>query len=71
MLRETWAGINPSNWTMLSVTRLADRGPLYIAERHYPLLAVLREGDSAPAEEAIARHILEVAEQLLSEWPTG
>jgi DNA-binding GntR family transcriptional regulator len=71
LLRETWAGINPSNWTMLSVTRLADRGPLYIAERHYPLLSVLREGDSARAEEAISRHILEVAEQVLSEWPTS
>ena len=56
---------------MLSVTKLADRGPLYIAERHYPLLAILREGNSACAEEAIAMHILEVAEQMLKDWPTG
>jgi DNA-binding GntR family transcriptional regulator len=71
LLHQTWAGINPANWTMLSVHRLAVRGPLYIAERHRPLLDVLRTKDSARAEEAIATHILEVVEQILAEWPAS
>ncbi len=69
LLHETWASINPSNWTMLSVRVLAGRGPLYIAERHRPLLAALREGGIAQAEESMSAHISELGEQVLAEWP--
>lgn len=68
LLYDMWSGVNPSNWTMITVRRLAKRGPLYIAERHLPLLGILKSGDSARAEEAMEAHILAVGDEVLAEW---
>lgn len=57
LLLKTWEQIHPSQWTYITVRVLAAKGPLYIAERHWPLLDVLRTGTPAAAEDAMADHI--------------
>lgn len=65
LLLRTWEQIHPSQWTYLTVKVLAEKGPLYIAQRHRPLLQLLRTGPSAEAEEAMARHIDEIGIEAL------
>jgi DNA-binding GntR family transcriptional regulator len=58
LLLQTWERINPSQWTYLTVRMLvAAKGPVYIARRHWPLLAALRAKSVEAAEAAIADHI--------------
>lgn len=65
LLLEMWSNINPSNWTFVTVRTLAERGPLYIAERHWPLLETLRSADVAAAEDAMAEHIQTIGDEVL------
>jgi DNA-binding GntR family transcriptional regulator len=68
LLLETWSNINPSNWTFVTIRTLTERGPLYIAERHWPLLEILRRSDLNAAEEAIAEHIQTIGEEVLQHF---
>lgn len=56
LLLETWEHIHPSRWTYVTVRVLSEKGPLYIAQRHWPLLDALRQ-DSGAAVDAVAEHI--------------
>ena len=68
LLLETWSHINPSNWTFVTIRTLAEPGPLYIAERHWPLLEILKGGDVAAAENAIAEHIEGIGDEVLKHF---
>jgi DNA-binding GntR family transcriptional regulator len=68
LLLKTWSGINPSNWTHITVQTLAQRGPVYIAERHWPVLDALKGGDVDAAEEAMAEHIHAIGEEVLRQF---
>lgn len=57
LLLQTWERIHPSRWTYVTVRVLSERGPLYIARRHWPLLKALRSGSVGEAMEAAAEHI--------------
>lgn len=57
LLLKTWEQIHPSRWTYVTVRVLADRGPLYIAQRHWPLLEALRGPSPDAAVDAAAKHI--------------
>lgn len=57
LLLQTWEKIHPSRWTYVTVRVLSERGPLYIASRHWPLLEALRSGSVRAAMDAAAEHI--------------
>ena len=57
LLLKTWEQIHPSRWTYVTVRVLAHRGPLYIAQRHWPLLQALRGPSPELAVDAAAKHI--------------
>ncbi len=65
LLFRTWQSVNPPNSTYVTVVTLAERGPMYIAQRHPPLLDLLRSGDLTLAEEAMERHISQIGEEVL------
>lgn len=65
LLLRTWEGINPLNWTFATYIQLADDDPVHLARRHQPVLEALRAGDVAAAQQAIERHILELADQII------
>lgn len=71
LLLRMWEQIHPSQWTYLTVRVLAAKGPLYIAQRHRPLLALLRNGDASQIEEAMANHIDEIGVEALSVFDAG
>jgi DNA-binding GntR family transcriptional regulator len=68
LLLNMWAGINPANWTYITVHRLARRGPRYIAERHWPLLEALKGTDTQAAVDAMTEHISQVGEEVVSDF---
>lgn len=57
LLLETWEHIHPSRWTYVTVRVLSEKGPLYIARRHWPLLAALRKDSADVAIDAASEHI--------------
>lgn len=57
LLLRTWEQIHPARWTYVTVRVLANRGPLYIAKRHWPLLEALRGPSPELAVDAAAQHI--------------
>jgi len=57
LLLKTWEEIHPSRWTYLTVRVLSERGSLYIAQRHWPLLDALRSPSIRSAVEAATEHI--------------
>lgn len=71
LLLRTWEQIHPSQWTYLTVRVLSAKGPLYIAQRHRPLLEVLRQGRGPEAEEAMANHIDEIGVEALEVFDAG
>ncbi len=71
LLLRTWEEIHPSQWTYVTVRVLAEKGPLYIAQRHRPLLEVVRHGTPEQIEEAIAEHIDEIGIEALSVFDAG
>lgn len=71
LLLRTWEQIHPSQWTYLTVQVLAAKGPLYIAQRHRPLLELLRGGSAADAEEAMQSHIDEIGAEALEVFDAG
>jgi DNA-binding GntR family transcriptional regulator len=68
LLLEIWSHINPSNWTFVTIRTLTERGPLYIAERHWPLLETLRGGNVTAAEDAMEEHIQRIGDEVLSHF---
>lgn len=70
LLLRTWEQIHPSQWTYLTVRVLAAKGALYIARRHLPLLELLRRGDAAEIEDAMASHIDEIGIEALAVFDT-
>lgn len=71
LLLRTWEQIHPSQWTYVTVRVLAQKGPLYIAERHRPLLDLLRHGTQAAVEDAMAKHIDEIGAEALQVFEAG
>lgn len=71
LLLKTWEQIHPSQWTYVTVRILAEKGPLYIAQRHHPLLDLLRHGTEAEVEEAMAKHIDEIGAEVLEAFDAG
>jgi DNA-binding GntR family transcriptional regulator len=67
LLFRTWQGINPLNWTMITVIRLRNRNLVELAERHRPILDALRKRDIALAEAAIQDHVLVLGERVVEE----
>ncbi|MGI8406375.1 MAG: GntR family transcriptional regulator [Thermomicrobiales bacterium] len=67
LLLRTWQGINPLNWTMLTVIRLKDRNLTELAERHRPIVDALRAHDRDAAEQAIRQHVLVLGEKVVRE----
>lgn len=67
LLLRTWQGINPLNWTMMTVIRIKDRNLTELAERHRPIVAALRAHDRAAAEQAIRQHVLVLGEKVVQE----
>lgn len=65
LLLKTWEQIHPSRWTYVTVRVLANRGPLYIAQRHWPLLEALRGPSPEVAVEAAAQHIELVGDEAM------
>lgn len=57
LLLRTWEQIHPSQWTYVTVRVLAEKGPKYIAKRHWPLLEALQGRSASDSEEAMASHI--------------
>jgi DNA-binding GntR family transcriptional regulator len=50
---------------------LSERGPLYIAERHWPLLECLRAGDVRAAEDAMEEHLRRIGDEVLARFDDG
>jgi DNA-binding GntR family transcriptional regulator len=65
LLLKTWEQIHPSRWTYVTVRVLANRGPLYIAQRHWPLLEALRGPSPELAVDAAAKHIELVGDEAM------
>lgn len=65
LLLKTWEQIHPSRWTYVTVRVLAHRGPLYIAQRHWPLLESLRGPSLERAIDAAAQHIELVGDEAM------
>ena len=65
LLLKTWEQIHPSRWTFVTVRVLSERGPLYIARRHWPLLEALRGPSPDRAAEAAEAHISLVGDEAL------
>jgi DNA-binding GntR family transcriptional regulator len=65
LLMRTWKGINPLNWTAITVIRLRNRNLLDLAERHRPILDALRARDAAAAEAVIQDHVLVLGERVV------
>ena len=65
LLLKTWEQIHPSRWTYVTVRVLANRGPLYIAKRHWPLLEALRGPSPELAVDAAAKHIELVGDEAM------
>lgn len=65
LLLATWERIHPSRWTYVTVRVLSERGPLYIAKRHWPLLKALRGPSLNGAMEAAAAHIELVGDEAM------
>lgn len=65
LLLKTWEQIHPSRWTYVTVRVLANRGPLYIAQRHWPLLEALRGPSPELAIDAAAKHIELVGDEAM------
>jgi DNA-binding GntR family transcriptional regulator len=66
LLLETWEHIHPSRWTYVTVRVLSEKGPLYIARRHWPLLVALRKKSADVAIEAAAEHIEFIGAEAIS-----
>lgn len=71
LLLKTWEQIHPSQWTYVTVRFLAAKGPLYIAQRHWPLLEVLRRGQSEEAQDVVAHHIDAIGKEVLELFRTS
>lgn len=71
LLLRMWEQIHPSQWTAMTVRVLAQKGPLYIAKRHRPLLDLLRSGTGTEVEEAMARHIDEIGVEAIAVFDAG
>lgn len=71
LLLRMWEQIHPSQWTYVTVGVLAEKGPLYIARRHRPLLEVVRTGSAVEAEGAMSRHIDEIGVEALEVFDAG
>ena len=67
LLFRTWQGINPLNWTMITVIRLRNRNLVELAERHRPILDALRKKDISLAEAAVQDHVLVLGERVVKE----
>lgn len=65
LLLRTWQGINPLNWTMMTVIRLKDRNLRELAERHRPIVDALRAHNSVEAEQAIRQHVLVLGDRVV------
>ena len=65
LLLQTWQGISPLNWTMMTVIRLKDRNLRELAERHRPIVDALRARDNARAVQAIQEHVLVLGEKVV------
>lgn len=71
LLLRMWEQIHPSQWTYVTVRVLAQKGPLYIAQRHRPLLELMRRGRGSEIEEAMARHIDQIGVEALEVFGAG
>jgi DNA-binding GntR family transcriptional regulator len=67
LLAQTWEQINPQRWTYVTVRVLSERGPLYIAQRHWPLLEALRGPSLEAAVSAASDHIELVGSEALKQ----
>lgn len=67
LLFRTWQGINPLNWTMITVVRLRNRNLVELAERHRPILDALRKRDISLAEAVIQDHVLVLGDRVVHE----
>lgn len=67
LLLRTWQGINPLNWTMMTVIHLKDRDLTELAERHRPIVDALRAHDREAAEQAIHQHVLVLGDKVVQE----
>lgn len=67
LLLRTWQGINPLNWTMMTVIRIKDRNLTELAERHRSIVAALRAHNRVAAEQAVREHVLVLGEKVVQE----
>lgn len=67
LLAETWEHINPQRWTYVTVRVLSERGPLYIAQRHWPVLEALRGPSIEAAVSAASEHIEIVGSEAITQ----
>jgi DNA-binding GntR family transcriptional regulator len=65
LLLKTWEQIHPSRWTYVTVRVLSERGPLYIARRHWPLLKALQATSPQVAVDAAVEHIEDIGDEAL------
>ena len=63
---QVWQSLNPERWTLVSGLRATELSLEQIAERHWPILAALRERKPELAEAVIRSHILELSERVLA-----
>jgi DNA-binding GntR family transcriptional regulator len=66
-LLQLWDSLNPERWTLLSGLRATGELSLeQLAERHWPILAVLQSRNPERADAIIRSHILELAARVLA-----
>ena len=66
-----WDSLNPHSWTLLTGSWATEYTLAQIAERHRPILDALYAHDPDRAESEIRRHIVELAETVLSHLDSG
>lgn len=60
-----WESLNPQSWTIVTGHKAAGFSLRQIAERHQVILDALQARDADRAEEAIRRHITDLADNVL------
>jgi DNA-binding GntR family transcriptional regulator len=65
-LVQAWDSLNPERWTLLSGLKATEFSLVQIADRHWPMLAALKSRNPETAESVIRRHILDLADSVLS-----
>lgn len=64
LLLRTWRGINPLNWTAITVATLKNRDLLDLAARHHVIVDALRGQNEAALDEIMKDHVLALGREV-------